>query len=359
MGRLTRAAALTPAPEVRRDTLARLRALDPTRWGIPLSASMLRETWQCALAGFSATPRGLDLHGRTVLIVGSANVYTALLPWMVLLTEAGAAVRVKPARGQEDAVRAMAGAIAAESARRPATKDRLTVLSWRGGNDDEAEAAAIRGVEAAIAFGGQEAIAALRAKADVVAPGAQFFGFGPRFGIGVAEDLADGDTADRVVRDALLYDGRGCMSPAAVFTATSPRMALSRLSAAISDAEAWVKEPGALSDAEAAGIRERVMLTRATGGLVVQGQKGGHPNLTGPTLLYSPSHFRPFALPRVVVLHPMQLLPAVLDWQERLGTVAGDAPDLPALRRCAVGEMQIPVHDGTHEGIDVLGRISR
>ncbi|MSP56208.1 MAG: hypothetical protein EXR69_11490 [Myxococcales bacterium] len=367
MARSTRAAALTrleAEAHLRPVILERLARLDPTQWGIPLSSPMLRETWRCALAGFPASPRALDLRGRTVLVVGSANVYTALLPWMVLLTEAGADVRVKPARGQEEAVRAMATAIRPASAPQdapqsaPGRQGRLTVLAWRGGEDDEAEAAAILRVDALIAFGGDEALAALGERARHVAPRAQFFGFGPRFGIGVAEDLTEGDAANRVVRDALLYDGRGCMSPAALFTATSGRTALSRLGAALSDAEAWVKEPGALSDAEAAGIRERVVLTRAIGGLVLQGQRGGHPDVNGPTVLYSPTHFRPFALPRVIVIHPMALLPAVLDWRDRLGTVAGHAPDLPALRRCQLGEMQIPVHDGTHEGIDVMGLIS-
>ncbi len=282
-----------------------------------------------------------------MLLVGSANVYTALLPWMVLLTEAGATVRVKPARGQEAAVRAMAAAT-------DPTGSRLTIRAWKGGEDEDAEGAAFEGVDAVIAFGGAEALSALQARAG---DGVLFFGFGPRFGVSVVRDVLRSEgTVDNLVRDAMLYDGRGCMSPAAVFTASPPGATVDVLAATIAETP-WLTAPYAHSPVEAAETRARMLLARALGGeaRAVSTTYG----LVG-TVLYLPSGFDPVALPRVLVVHPMSEIAAVKPWFALLGTVAGDERgDLPALRRCAVGEMQAPVHDGSHEGIGVIGQIAR
>jgi hypothetical protein len=317
--------------------LNRLAALDPTTWGLDLSAPMLRATWQAALNGFRGPGRSVDLRGVNVLLVGSANVYTALLPWMVLLTEAGASVRVKPARGQRTAITEMATAIVASGGN-------CVVAGWKGGEDLELEKAATDEADAVIAFGNARTLAALGARSR-----APVIGFGPRFGVNVLRSQPNDEAIAGAVRDVAFYDSRGCMSPAGVFVGGDPIRAIDGLAAAMAEAEArW--PVGAISGAEATAIRARVMLTRATGGAVRQGP--------GWTVLYSPDRFEPIALPRVLSVHPISRLAAVLPYAEHLGTVAGDAPELPALRRCAPGEMQTPGHDGTHEGVDVIARIA-
>ena len=187
-----------------------------------------------------------------------------------------------------------------------------------------------------VAFGGSEALAALTRRSRAV------LGFGPRFGISVLPPDPDADAVGAAVRDVALYDTRGCMSPAAVLSEGPPPMDLF----ATRMAEAQERWPiGAVSPMEAAGIRTRIMLTRALGGEVRQGP--------GWVVLYS-ERFDPIALPRVLCVHPTSALPAVSAHVAHLGTVAGNAPEIPALRRCALGQMQTPRHDGVHEGIDVL-----
>ncbi len=324
------------APQSRADRatlLQRLRAVDATTLGVlNLSPAMLHETWSAALSGFDCAPRGLDLRGMTVVIIGAGTVYTALLPWLVLLAEAGATVRVKPAHGQERVVTTLAAITGA------------TVHVWKGGEAGP-EARALHDADVIIAFGSNETIAALRARAP---RGAQFFGFGARFGLAYAQTLADADIA-AIVRDVALYDTDGCMSPVGVVTPEAlDAGALDALAAAMQAAEQrWPR--GAIRPEDAATIRARAFLARAFG----QVREG--PAWT--VLQLPPRLFSPFALPRVLTVYPG--LTDLEPYAALLGTVAGSAPDADARRFCALGAMQTPPHDGTHEGIDVLGAIAR
>lgn len=309
------------------DALARL---DPTTWGTGLTPPMARRAWATTLERFTAPRTRADLRGATVLVVGSANVYTAPLPWLVHLAGAGARVLVKPASGQEAAVAAMVAAVVSAGGS-------AELRTWKGGVDVDAERAALDAASAVIAFGGQAAIDAIRARSA-----RPVLGFGPRFGVATART----DDAPAVATDVALYDTRGCMSPAGVFL--DGDVDLDRFATALDDAERrW--PVGAVSAAEASATRTRVLLTRARGGQVRQG--------AGWTLLYS-EQFSPIALPRVLALHPRSTLDQLAPHAHLLGTVAG-AHALPALRRCAVGEMQTPTHDGVHEGVDVLAWVSR
>lgn len=302
-----------------------LRALDPTAWGLPLSAAMARATWADAVDACAAAPvdRPDGVPPRRVAIVASANVYTAPLGWMVQLRRLGVEVVVKPARGHAAAVGAMARAVGAE------------VRAWTGG-DLEAEARGLADAEGVIAFGGAETIAALRGRLTV-----PFLGFGPRFGIHV---LARPEPA--MVDDVALFDGRGCMSPAASFV---DRVDLDELAGWMADAEArWPR--GEISAEEAIGIRTRVALARALGEV----REG-----PGWAVLSLPAdRFSPVSLPRVLVVHPRSGLDAARPYLATLGTVAGE-PALPAPRHCAVGQMQRPPVGRWHEGVDVLGALWR
>jgi len=315
-------------------TVERLRALDPTAWGLPLSPENARRTWTDAVEAVASADCTSPLPGvapSRVLLIGSANVYTALLPWMAHLSGRGVPVRVKPARGQAAAIEAMAGCFPG-----------VEVRAWTGG-DEAAERAATADVDGVLAFGGATALAAI---AERLPPGVAWLPFGPRFGVTVVDRIDA-----RTVLDHALYDGRGCMSPAAVFARHVDLDALADLCA---DAERqWPRAP--LDPADAVAIRTRVALARALGAARV-----------GPAwaaLRLPVDRFSPVALPRVVTVHPFETLDevagALAPHAHLLGTLASDLPEAASLgparlRRCLPGALQTPAADGVHEGVPVL-----
>ncbi len=319
---------------MRPDARERLAALDAAAWGTGLSPANARDAWARALAALPDGPRG-PLAGRppgSVLLIGAANVFTALLPWMWQLRARRVHTVVKPATSQLVGTMAMAEAIGG-----------VDVRVWQGGTL-EAEAEALRVADAVLAFGGAEAIAAIGARAP---PAAIYLGFGPRFGVAVVDTLDD-PTADALALDHRLYDGRGCMSPAAVYYRDGDP---ARLAAAMARAAAAYPAGPPTAD-EAAELRARTLLARAVG------------RVHAPDTIELPPHFfSPVALHRAVALHrwstAADLAPALarpelgtLAVDPRLSDLDGDAP-----RRCVPGAMQTPPADGTHEGVDVLRRL--
>lgn len=320
-----------------RDALA---ALDPTAWGLPLSAPMARATWAAALDGLPARLEPVEgTAPGTVGIVCSANVYVAPVEWVVQLRARGVRVWIKPARGQEAAMAAVAAATGAE------------LRGWRGAGGDGGDAAAARAAlaeaDGVIAFGSAEGLDALRALAP---PGRPLLGFGPRFGAAVVDRVDDG-----LVDDLALHDSRGCMSPAAAFVAAPD---LDDAAARMAAAEARLPR-GRLDPAEAAALRARLTLGRAAGE-VREGDGWAVVALPG-------RFFRPVALPRLLVLHPHADAGAALrPYAAALGTLAAPAP-LPGLaagpsrrwatRLCAPGAMQRPPAERWHDGEDVLGAL--
>lgn len=317
--------------------IARLRALDPTGWGHGLSAAAAEHTWRDAVDALTRADLVGPVPGappRRVLLVASANVYVAPLPWIAHLAGRGVEVRVKPARGQLDAMLAIASCFPG-----------VTVTPFVGG-DLEGEAKAMRDVDGVLAFGTGETLAALGAR---VPRGVVWVPFGPRYGISIV-DRVDDD----VLLDHVLFDGRGCMSPAGVFLR---RSGLDEMAALLDRAEALLPR-GPLAAETAAAIRARVALARAVG----QARVGE----AWAVVELPPARFTPIALPRLVVLHPAAdpvaaAEAAVRPWAAELGTVASRLPLPPALaaapRVCAPGEMQRPGAGPVHEGIDVLARL--
>lgn len=312
--------------------LAALTRLDPSGWDTGLSPENARASWAAALSAISRPALRRPLPGRpprAVLIVASRNVFTAPLEWLFQLRARGVRVLLKPARGQEAACRAMAEVLSAE------------LRSWRGG-DLAAEAAALAEVDGVIAFGRAETLAALRAR---VPPGVVFLGFGPRFGVSVVDRVDEATVLDHV-----LYDGRGCMSPAAVFAREAD---LDRVGAILARFEQELPR-GPLDPAEAVGFRARVLLARAVG-RVIEGPAWAAMELPR-------AHFSPVALPRLVVIHPWAELDEVratlAPFAAELGTVAGADLGWP-LRSCRPGHMQLPEMDRLHDGVDVLEALWR
>lgn len=313
-----------------------LRALDPATWGTGLSPANARASWEAALSCIEPEALTRPLAGtppRAVLIIASRNVFTAPLEWLLHLRARGVRVLLKPARGQQAACRAMAEVVGG-----------VELREWRGG-DKEAEAAALAEVDAVLVFGKAETVRAVRQRCP---PGVIFLGFGPRFGVSVV----DAPTRE-LVQDYALYDGRGCMSPAAVF---ARNVDLDALAGWMAEAEAQLPR-GEVDPVEAAAIRGRVLLARAVG------QRRSGP---GWAVLQMPiAQFSPEALPRVLVVHPFvdveEVRAAVAPWRSLLGTVATNLPGLylGAPRMCAPGRMQLPPMGRNHDGVDVLGAMWR
>lgn len=307
--------------------LERLAALDAADFGTGLSPANARACWATALAGADLADIARPLPGRPprdVAIIASANVFTAPLEWAYQLVCRGVHVVLKAATAQ----RASAAAIG--------RIEGIDVQHWQGG-DVAAEAAALARVDAAIVFGADSTIEAIRSRSPC-----PIIGLGPMFGVAAWT----GD-AQALAWDAALYDGRGCMSPAAVVGGS---IDLDVLAEAMSQAEASLPR-GRLSPEEASEIRRLSFLAQATGAW----REGA-----GWAVARLPlSRLEPRGLPRVLCVYEgddRKIGDALGPWREQVGTVAGPVPgDFPRARRCEPGQMQSPPGNRRyHDGIDVM-----
>ncbi len=312
--------------------LARLAALDAAEFGTGLSSQNARACWSTALACADLADNRRPLPGtrpRAVAIIASANVFTAPLEWAYQLASRGVHVVLKAASAQ----RASAAAIG--------RIEGVEVQHWRGG-DLAAEAAALSRVDAAIVFGASSTIDAIRARARC-----HIIGLGPMFGV----SFWTGD-GGALARDAALYDGRGCMSPAAV---VGPSIDLDALSRAMSAEEERLPR-GRVSPEEASEIRRLAFLAQATGAW----REG-----PGWAVARLPlSRLQPRGLPRVLCVYEgdhNEIIDALAPWRHQVGTVAGPVPgDYPQARRCDPGAMQVPPGSRSfHDGINVMEALWR
>jgi hypothetical protein len=144
---------------------------------------------------------------NAVTIVSSdTTIGVAIVP-LVFALAAKCAVTVKD---RTDAL--VAAFVETLGEERPELRAATDVRAWSGG-DDDIEVQTLGDADVVVAFGGNEALRSIRARC---APDATFIPFGHRASAGylTAAALA-GDTvalAAGVARDALLYDGDGCLS---------------------------------------------------------------------------------------------------------------------------------------------------
>ncbi len=322
-----------------------LAEIDAARLATGLSDAGARLAWRYALSGLSSQfleRRPAGPPPRRVVIIASANVFTAPLPWLAWLSAWGVPVTLKPARGHRLAMEAVAAALRG-----------VELRPWRGG-DLEAEGEALADAEVVLAYGRAETLAVLAARRP---PAVRMLGFGPRYGlvVGAPEPRA-------VARDLALYDSRGCMSPAAVLL-PEDGPSTGHYADAMAEAEArWPR--GGLDAAEGLALRARLALTRAAGGTASTGP--------GWAVLERPlDAFSPVALPRCLVLHRYrdvgEARAFVANAGFELGTLAIAAPGLadvlglPRLdrrrRMTRPGHMQRPVAGRWHDGHDVIKTI--
>lgn len=315
-------------------------ALDPMPLSQGLSPAGAAEALAAAVGAI--TPEGLrwelqtrGQRPREVLIVVASGVFTSPLEWVALWAAAGCRVRLKAPSAEPGFCTALASAFQAEGLPVSVQVDRDLGTP-----------------EAVLAFGGDDAVAAVAAAAS----GARTALHGHRFSVALLP--GDPSHASAVARDLTLYDTRGCLAPAALFVLGDPGPLVDALAVALEQRGAAVPR-GPLHDADAAILRRRLGLARARG-RVVQGEEWA-------ITVLPPRYLEPAALPRVASVYPIQdlgeMAGALAPWRDHLSTLATENwgrahPVLGWFPRLArLGRMQTPPFPRRHDGIPMLGSL--
>jgi hypothetical protein len=169
-----------------------------------------------ALDGFVARPGRPDVYFRPVgrvAIVSSETTIGVAIPAFVFALCSKSHVLVKDRDDRLTA--AFAETLVSEL---PELGAAIRVEQWSGA--DEAAGQKLDGTDAVVAYGRSETLREIHAK---LGPEVRFFPFGHRTSVGYVtrETLSDATAAEAcaagIGRDALLYDGEGCLSLHAVF----------------------------------------------------------------------------------------------------------------------------------------------
>jgi len=300
----------------------------------------------------AAWARGVD---RVAIVSSDTTIGVALVPAIFALC-AKCEVVVKD---RSDAlVAAFFGTLAEEH---PAFASAAIARAWSGGDDPD-EDALLAGADVVVAFGRDETLRALRARCGV---DTRCVPFGHRVSLGrlTAADLARADDAllTAIARDALLYDGEGCLSLHALFVDTNDAAfaTFARRLGAAAERVAVEFPAGRIEPArQAAAAAYRQLATfRAAGG------RGGVVGAGDATLVFDPPPDEPpplvartlpilrgddDALAAYVAAHHLPV--------QALGVVTADetavalAARIGAVRAAPLGTLQDPPLAGHHGG---------
>jgi hypothetical protein len=247
--------------------------------------------------------------------------------------------------------------LAALARREPRLAGAVAAVTWQGG-DVEMEAPVLAAVGTILAYGEREALEDLERRA----PG-KVIGYGPKTSIAViGATVNPHETAERLARDIALFDQRGCLSVAAVYTAGDAAALAERLGDALLDlARRW--PPGPPVRAVMAAV-QHVRLEAEMRGLL----HTSLPPREGTVIVDPRPELQPSPGLRTVRIHPLEnlsRLPEILQpWRGRLQGAALAGEDAwrleSALRelgisRCAApGELQSPDATWHNGGINPL-----
>jgi hypothetical protein len=221
-----------------------------------------------ALERFVARPGRPDVRYAgvaSVAIVASDTTIGVAVPPLAFALCAGARVAVKDRA--DLLVAAFAETLAEEW---PELGARVTASAWDAG--DAAGRATLAAADTVVAYGRDETLTAIRA---TLRPAARFVGFGHRTSVAyiarehLATERGAREAARAAARDALLYDGEGCLSPHAIFVeggaAIGPRAFALELARACD--EVAVEFPAGYTELDpAAAAYRRAALFRASQG---------------------------------------------------------------------------------------------
>lgn len=351
---------LDPASPERRaldPELARLCRLSPEGLAAGLEA-VLGGVRREAAAALFARAEGREAPAEPVLVVLAANLpglaVQPLLPALalrrpVLLKSPSAEPRFAPAF------------LDALVRREPRLAGALAAAAWPGG-DARLEEPVLGSVGTVLAYGDAPALADLERRA----PG-KVVGYGPKTSLAVIGKRVAADLARDLAHDIALFDQRGCLSVAAVYTAGDADVLAAELEEALAGlARLW--PPGPADPAAQAAVQQ-IRLEAEMRGL----RRSGLPLAAGTVVLDPDPAFRPSPGLRTVRVHPLpdlERLPDLLaPWRGRLqgAALAGEdawriAPKLEELgiSRCArPGDLQSPDarwHNGGIDPLEALGK---
>ena len=301
----------------------------------------------------AAWARGVD---RVVIVSSDTTIGVAIVPALFALC-AKCDVVVKD---REDALVAELFATLAEE--HPAFAHAARARTWTGG-DDAAEDALLARADAVVAFGRDETLRAIRARCGV---DTRFVPFGHRASAGLLTQAGvaqlDAALAERIARDALLYDGEGCLSLHALFVEADGE-AQARVAALLAAAceRVALEFPGG---ERAAGRDARVAAYRNLAAFRAAGGRGAVFRGGDATLVLDPPRDEPPPfLPRVLPLIAVDGDDAVAAYcaeqrlpVQALGVVTPDAravalaERIGAVRVAPFGTLQSPPLGGHHGG---------
>jgi hypothetical protein len=315
----------------------RLREADLTTVATPLSPAGLRLVLHDALEMLDddALDEVAAMPGSPFATAAMAlprTVPTAPIEWCAVLLGRGTGLVLKPPAGDPGLVPLLVDAARAEG---------LPLLAGDGHG-------ALAGAELVVVMGEDDTVRSVRQQH----PRASVLGFGHTFSVAYAAS----DTAiDAVARDAIRFDGRGCMSPVALLSPRPLEEACASLAAAMARAQHDVPR-GEITAAEGAAIRTRRARARAEG-VLHEGEAWSVHGLP-------PERFDPTGLPRSLAVHHVKeatLERMLAPYAASLSTFGTEGPTVPwtNVRICDVGEMQRPPLVRLHDGIDWLAESLR
>jgi hypothetical protein len=337
-------------------------ALDALFDGI--TAQALRAIADDELGGFGAldgfVPRAGRPDGRAraigrALVIASSTTIGVAIPAAVFALCAKCDVVVKDR--SDGLVAEFFETLAQE---RPEFARAARAVAWTGGADAQ-EAALLADADVVVAYGDDPSLAAIRSG---MRPGARFVGFGNRASIAYLSENARGAIHDEelalLARDALLYDGDGCLSLHALFVERPDRAFLERLGAAVARAavEFPLGEVSAQRKARMAQAHDHALFNAAIGrgtGVVVDGGNAlVHLTTEAPA-------FAPRVLSVVAVDRPDDAATLLATWGLPLEAIAlasvetdaaarGFAETCGAVRVTRFGGLQRPPLAGNHGG---------
>lgn len=294
--------------------------------------------------------RSRPAHGRRLALVLAGN--TPLVGWPAVLFALadGWAVTVKRSGHERLWIDALADSVADVA---PAWGARLALRDA----DHVGTSALVAGADAAIVYGSDDALAALRP----LAPPA-FLGFGHALSVAVATDAAPGAG---LARDLLLHDQGGCLSPQALYATGG----IGRFPDSLRRACAALAVPPRVDPGECRAVREARDLAWMDGCAVV-----GDDDLRWTLVI----HPEPRPLPPPTGLCVLHVVPVARprEFADLLGPAAGRlsgvgvvgrvgdevraaARAAGASRICRAGSMQTPPLGWRNGGIDLPGWLRR
>jgi hypothetical protein len=293
--------------------------------------------------------------GTVVVVSSRTTIGVALVPAVYALC---AKCRVVVKDREDSLIASYFGTLAQEL---PLLASLAEARAWTGG-DPQADRE-LRLADAVVAFGGDDALGAIRAS---VRPGTRFVGYGARTSLGyvsrgaLRDEAQARDVARGAARDLVLYDGEGCMSLHALFVERGGGVGPADFTRLLLEAvqAACVDFPAGRIDARVAAYCTGAVFREAQG----RGSVFRTPAVDATLVLDPPLHEPPPLLPRILPVYSVERADECEEYVRShalpLETFAIAAPDrvlvelgarLGAVRIALLGGMQAP-GAGLHHG---------